>query len=385
MRLLHVISSLDPRLGGTVEAVRAFSAEQARQGHAVAVLTLDAPGQVYFERFSVPVMALGPSRAGFSYNAKLAAWMRRHGAEYDAAVLHGIWEYAVLGAWRGLRGGPTPFFVYPHGMLDPYFEQFRLKHIKKVIYWRLWLGRIFREAAAVLYTAREEQRLGELSFQPYAAHGLITPLGTAAPEPAGKSEFLERFPELAGCRMALFLGRNHPKKGLDESIGALAALAPEFADLRLVIAAAREEFEEQRLNALALQLGVRERLVWTGFLSGAQRAGALSAAGLFVLPSHGDNFALAAVESMACGVPIAITRKVNIWREVERYEAGLIDDDSVEGTARSMRRWLAMTPEQWRQMSQNARRCFAECFEIGAAARHAVLQMQRRLAEMRTA
>ena len=388
MRLLHVISSLDPRLGGTVEAVRAFSAEQARQGHGVTVVTLDAPDQAYFARFSVPVTALGPSRGIFAYNRKLTAWMRAHRDEFDAVVLHGIWEFSVLGAWRGLRDGRTPWFLYPHGMLDPYFEQFRLKHMKKVLYWRLWLGRIFREAAAVLYTAEDEQRLGERAFSPYAAHGMVTPLGTAAPEETGPdagAAFFEKFPALRGCRVALFLGRNHPKKGLDLAIGALAELAPEFADVRLAIAAPAAEDEEKRLRGLAEQLGVSDRLVWTGFLSGAVRSGALAAAGLFVLPSHGDNFALAAVESMARGLPIAISNKVNIWREVARYGAGLVEEDTVAGTARAMRKWLEMSPAEWQQMSRNARRCFAECFEIGAAARHAVARMQQRLAEKRAA
>ena len=388
MRLLHVIGSLDPRLGGTVEAVRALSAEQARQGHGAAVLTLDAPDQPYFEKFSVPVIAMGPSRGVFAYNSRLAGWMRAHRAEYAAVILHGIWEYAVLGAWRGLRGGATPWFVYPHGMLDPYFEQFRLKHIKKVIYWRLWLARIFRDAAAVLYTAEEEQHLGEQSFRPYAAHGMVAPLGTAVPEAVEENAaqlFLEKFPQLKSCRIALFLGRNHPKKGVDVAIGALAALAPHCADLRLVIAAPPAEIEEARLNALATQLGVRDRLVWTGFIAGALRSGALAAAGLFVLPSHGDNFALAAVESMARGLPIAISQKVNIWREVARYGAGLVEDDTVEGAARAMGQWLRMSPDEWQQMSRKAQRCFSECFEIGAAARHSVAQMQRRLAEQRAA
>lgn len=386
MRLLHVISSLDPRLGGTVEVVRAFSAEQARQEHAVTVLTLDAPGQAYFAKMSVPVIALGPSRTGFSYNAKLAAWLRKHRAEYDAVILHGIFEYAVLGAWRGLRGGATPWFVYPHGMLDQYFERFRLKHLKKVIYWRLWLSRIFREADGVLYTAEEEQRQGELAFTPYAAHGMLTPLGTAAPdagEPDARGIFFEKFPQLTGCRVVLFMGRNHAKKGLDLAIGALAELAPDFPDVRLVVASPPSPLEDARLQALCAKLGVPERVLWAGFLAGTLRSGALAAAGLFVLPSHGDNFALAAVESMARGLPVAITNKVNIWREVERYGAGLVEDDTVEGTARALRQWLRLTPEQCRHMSHQARRCFAECFEIGAAARYAVEQMQRRMAERR--
>ena len=46
--------------------------------------------------------------------------MRRN---YDAVIVNGLWMYHGFGAWRALHGGPVPYFVFTHGMLDPWFKR----------------------------------------------------------------------------------------------------------------------------------------------------------------------------------------------------------------------------------------------------------------------
>jgi glycosyltransferase involved in cell wall biosynthesis len=83
-----------------------------------------------------------------------------------------------------------------------------------------------------------------------------------------------------------------------------------------------------------------------------------------VLPSHQENFGISVVESLACGVPVLVSNKVNIWREIEATNAGLIADDTVAGTTQLLTSWAAKTQEQKREMQCNARTCFARNFDI---------------------
>jgi glycosyltransferase involved in cell wall biosynthesis len=76
-------------------------------------------------------------------------------------------------------------------------------------------------------------------------------------------------------------------------------------------------------------------------LEGDAKWGALHGCEAFVLPSHQENFGIAVVEALGCGRPVLISDKVNIWREISENGAGLVEEDSVEGTARLLARFAA--------------------------------------------
>ena len=104
-------------------------------------------------------------------------------------------------------------------------------------------------------------------------------------------------------------------------------------------------------------------------LEGAVKWGALRGAEAFVLPSHQENFGIAVVEAMACGVPVIISDKVNIWPEIAQDEAGIVTADSAEGTYQGMTAFLAMQPEERLQMIRNGVDCFRGRYEMRRSAR----------------
>ncbi|HEY1965436.1 MAG TPA: glycosyltransferase, partial [Acidobacteriaceae bacterium] len=98
----------------------------------------------------------------------------------------------------------------------------------------------------------------------------------------------------------------------------------------------------------------RDRLKWS----------ALAAAEVFALPSHQENFGIAVAESLACAVPVLISREVNIWREIEAANAGFVAPDTVAGTISLLTQWQQLSEPERSAMRQNARQCFQEHFDI---------------------
>ena len=63
MKLLHIISSVNPAGGGPIECVRQLGAAQVSAGHQVEIASLDTPTASYLKHCLLPVHALGPEPA----------------------------------------------------------------------------------------------------------------------------------------------------------------------------------------------------------------------------------------------------------------------------------------------------------------------------------
>lgn len=387
MRLLHVLQSANPAGGGVAEAVRQFAAANRLQGHAVEIVSLDAPDATWVADGSLGVRALGRGRKGYGYSSEFTQWLRQVGAGYDAVIVNGIWQYSSFAVRRALHGSGTPYVVFPHGMLDPWFRRrYPLKHLKKAIYWRLAEYRVLRDSRLVVFTCEEERRLSRDSFQPYGFREAVANLGIATPsgDPAmQRAAFHARIPGLEGKRLLLFLGRLHEKKGCNLLINALSKAVVEFPlkdpAFHLVIAgpcADSTYLTELKELAASCFPGEVPPITWAGMLEGDVKWGAYRAAEAFVLPSHQENFGLSVVEALSCGLPVLISNKVNIWREIDLDRAGHVESDDLEGTLRLLQSWMSTKPESNRVMRAAALRCFTSRFEISHAAEHLIDLLQ---------
>jgi glycosyltransferase involved in cell wall biosynthesis len=203
----------------------------------------------------------------------------------------------------------------------------------------------------------------------------IIPYGSFGPncEPGqARQSFLALWPELAQKRILLTLGRIHPKKGTDLLIEAFARVCHTDRDFQLVIAGPDQCGWKAELEQRAVALGIAERITWTGMLRGELKWGAMAAAELFVLPSHQENFGIVVAEALSCGLPVLISNRINIWREIARHWAGLVEDDSVEGVTAALQRWTELTAGERQQLGQRSRLCFDRHFNLHINARRMV-------------
>ena len=74
MKILRVIDSLNPEIGGTVEAVLQSSTILLNNGHSVDVATNDNPAARFLLGSPIKIVALGPGKGVYGFNPDLSAW-----------------------------------------------------------------------------------------------------------------------------------------------------------------------------------------------------------------------------------------------------------------------------------------------------------------------
>lgn len=374
MKLLHVISMSDPETGGPIEALLRISEVLVRDGHQVAVVSLEDEKELIERSFPFPITGLGNISKRYCYSPQLKPWLEENASRFDAVVLHGLWNYSSVGSWRALRNGSTPYYIFSHGMMDPWFRsKYPIKHLAKQLFWTLVEGRVLRDARSVLFTCEEERVRARGVFKGHHYKERVVLFGTADPEGDPRDQekaFTSAFPKLEGRRFLLYISRIHPKKACDLLIQAFAELTPELpADLDLVIAGPDQVGWVPQLQTLAQKLGIATRLHWLGMLKGDKKWGAFRNAEAMILPSHQENFGFVVAEALACATPVLVSNKVNIWREVEASRSGIVEPDTLDGTRNLIQRFNSMPADDRAEMSKNARSGFLRYFDIQVSAR----------------
>ena len=377
LHCLHVIQSVSPAFGGPIEAVRQLAACEGRRSaveprNHIEIASLDAPSASYLAFAGCPVHALRSRWFDSLFPLSMLRWLQAQLDNYDVVVIHAIWHWHIYVAWLVLHRTGTPYVVFPHGMLDPWFKRrYPLKHLKKWLVWPWAIHPALRDADAVIFTCDQERRLARESFWLYRVKAVVLPFGTeGVPSPGHDytGAFLPQHPSLAGRRILLFLGRVHPKKAPDLLFHALANLQQEglWHPTRhvLVMAGPCAQRYAQILQQLAERLAITESILWTGLLQGDQKWGAFQAAEAFVLPSHQENFGIAVVEALSTSTPVLITHAVNIAPDIAAMGAGLVGHDSEAGITTLLRRWFQLEPPARHAIELSARQCFERRYTI---------------------
>lgn len=319
MRVLHVIPSLDKEDGGPSAALPFMARSLVMQG-----IEVDVAATMHEDRARAQGISFGQAiehggwRVRFfkrqsrfyKVSLPLRSWLLNHVKDYDIVHCHGVFSFAPLVAGRTARRHGVPCIVRPLGLLNAWGMQNRRRRVKELSF--RWMDSpVLNHAAAIHYTSGEEMREAEVLG--LSSRAVVIPLGIdLAPfENLPTPEwFLSRHPEVRGHRLVLFLSRLDPKKGIEMLLDAFARCAAGDDDVRLVIAGDGDPDYVSSLRTKAAALGLERRVVWTGFLDGAEKLAALAAAEIFVLPSYSENFGVALLEAMAAGLPCISTNKV---------------------------------------------------------------------------
>jgi glycosyltransferase involved in cell wall biosynthesis len=125
----------------------------------------------------------------------------------------------------------------------------------------------------------------------------------------GMHEGLEAFKK-AGQKIVLFLGRITIQKGPDYFIEA-ASIVLRYNPKVIFLVAGSGDMERQMIRKAA-ELGIADKVIFTGFLRGKEWLQVFRAADLFVMPSVSEPFGLVALESMVNGTPVLISKQSGV-------------------------------------------------------------------------
>jgi glycosyltransferase involved in cell wall biosynthesis len=336
LRVLHVIPSVGPRRGGPSVALDTMARALAEAGVDVHVATTDddAAGRVHVP-LGRPVKRAGATYHYFRRQTRfytvswpLRRWLANNVQQFDIVHVHALFSFASVVACRAARAAGIPYIVRPLGVLSPY--GLRQRAVLKSWSLRLLERPLLDNAAAVHCTSEAEQ--SEVRQLNRHWRTVVVPLAvdTKHYAPARRREWLEQHLLRGSDRpIALFLSRIDPKKGLELLLAAVAQARSEVPDLVLVVAGTGDAVYVEQLQEKARVLGIADLVMWVGHLTGTEKLEALQSADVFVLPSYAENFGLAVVEALACGVPAVVSEHVAVARDIAAGEAGLVIKQTV--------------------------------------------------------
>lgn len=350
MRLLHIIPSAAPELGGPSTAVVEMSAAQARRGHAVTVSSVESGRNLTRPGFAAEVVHVdcrltrGPLAAAWEFSAEQALWLRRSVSHYDAVHIHAIYRAHSFLASRLARSAGVPYVVRPAGSLN-LSDRTRRSAGSKRLYWRLLEQSTLAGAHAVHATSESEA-------EQICALGIDTRVEVV---PHGVAADLLRLDRGDGFTAAsprvLYLGRVAPKKGLDRLIAALAHLPD---DVQLDVAGRQEEPYASHCRSAAADAGVANRVRWHGHVGEHARHQLLAQAAVFVLPSEDENFGIAVLEAMAAALPVIVSKGVALGSVIAEHRCGVVAERDPESLAEALH-YLLTSPSEASAMGSRGR------------------------------
>ena len=364
MKILHVTPYFMPahNYGGAVESLYRLCLNLARLGCDVRVLTTNADGPR-------KLLNVEPGRqvsiaAGFeaTYLNRIARLevspgllMRLPIEVRRAEIVHltGVYAFTTIPTMLACRIMGKPLLWSPAGALQQWHGS-RGRSIKRI--WEV-ICRLAAPRATMVHVTSEVERTESAHRFPNFPVAVIP---KAVRIPASVNHLAAD-----GILRLGYIGRLHPRKGLDNLLEACRILKEQGVAYSLVIAGAGRAHYTRSLTRKIAALGLAGTVSMAGEIHGNAKRGFFEALDLLVVPSYTESFATTVAESLAFAVPV-IASRATPWSRLEERGCGLWVDNDPKTLAQAVQRMRSMPLEE---MGRRGREWMAAEFSWDAAAR----------------
>lgn len=304
MRSLHIGLELLKSTGGTTNAVRDFA--DAMPGSRVLVLCdmekHDREGPFRLDWNYLPIARNLRGRY-YSYpEAAVIEDARRIAQGVDVILCHMLYRFNSNLALRLSRELGVPYYIVPHGSLDPWVLSYR--RWQKLLWMRLFGARFITGAKGVIFATLEEARRARSVYSDFKEVVINWPVRLPTARPGGDAARARIRAELRippSARVWVYFGRLHSVKRPLETIRLFSDLDALACDHLLVIG---PEDDVTRADCVAAAGGAGSRVHVMGPVYGDAKFDHLAAADVFVSFSLKENFNYCMAEAMGCALPV---------------------------------------------------------------------------------
>jgi len=359
MRVVHVVESLDTHYGGPAQSVPSLARESIYTGAEIVFVSANWSGPRQHNEIIetltaewIQLAVCGPSK--LRYSPKLYSSLRKIAANPHTIIhVHNLWNYFPFAAYLLAKKYHVPLVVSLRGTMSDW--ALAQRRIVKKLAWQLFQRRMLNGAALVHATSKEEALSARKA-------GVKAPI-VIIPNGVNLNEF-ERLPSREAAQQALdldskkkyvlFLSRLHPKKGIEMLIQAWSEIPAEFRESweLIIVGSTTDARYQQILQDEINKTHSRDTIHMLGHLTGKLKVAAFSASEIYILPSHTENFGIAVLEALACGLPV-ITTVNTPWKIVQDKKAGFWIPLEPKGLVAAMGE-LMNSPQLREAMSKNA-------------------------------
>ena len=334
MKICHYLPSLNLNDGGPPRSVSFICKELALSGIEITILTSqkDLSNDIEISPLirRINLLEKDDIKQFFTIN------------NFDIVHTHGIWLINTHYINNLVKSLGMLLIVSPRGMLERW--AFNHKRFKKFIAWHLYQRDDLNNVNAFHATAHSEyltiKKKGFKQKIYSIPNGVYTPSITL-----DKNNLLRN-------KNVLFLSRINKKKGLDHLLEAWARINPKGWTLQIA-----GNDDDGTINSIKQRIKHKDlmgRVELLGSLNEEKKVAAYLKAGLFILPSHSENFGIVVAEALSYGIPV-ITTKGCPWEALEKFDCGWWIDLDIESITNALSEYILSTTDQRKvEMSGNA-------------------------------
>lgn len=349
--ILFSTGSLVVKNSGPYHNLREACAALRERGHSLTILGTVGKSEKLVEKDwvfadAVPFRRVGPP--SWHIAPGLRSWLRKAGPDFDVVNIQSVWLMANVQVARWAYKNRIPYMIVTYGNLNG--VALRYSSIKKRIARWLFLDKVFERAACVHAHNEEEYR----AIRSYGITRPVCVIPTVVPVPLVKDRKTLLPENLRDRKVALYLGRLHSIKNLEGLIRAWSRLPRDRRDWRLVIVGGGAEPYRHALEDLMKHLNLQDSVAFVGYVDDESKAAWLAFASIFILPSFSEGLPMAALEAMAAGTPVLLSRSCNL-SEVVEGGAGKLTEPEPEILARDLLDLLNLDHRELELMGTRAR------------------------------